>query len=453
MEIGRIFFAGLSDSSEETLEILKEFKPGGVILYPSVLHDEVSLYEILEFLAGERVFITTDHEGGQMETIPYIPSFPGNMALGFSNPKLTEEYARLSATIMKALGMNAVLAPVLDVHFPGSSAVIGLRSYGSDPKIVAERGVAAIKGYMGAGVVPCAKHFPGHGRSKEDSHEGKVIVDASFEEMWNVDIYPFKRAVEAGVPMVMTAHITVPAVEDLPATLSEFFIGEVLRKKLGFKGIVVSDAVEMKAIWDYFDPREVVRMFFKAGGDMIIVSDVKNLPLYCEALEKEMDDPDVREKVEDALEKIERITPVAERGFSMALEVARNASKVKASKLPRKIHLVVPKGENLSQADTSASYYERIEKVVRRLFEVEGVTRYEIFEGPPEVSADVILDIVVDGFRSEKALKAHRNLGRNSRVVYLIIRDPRDADLLDGEKVITHSMNPVAVYEALKNLL
>ena len=452
---GKVFFVGISEWNDDVEKMIEEYDLGGILLSPRVLGDPVQFYRAMDFLSGRDILVSSDHEGGQMETVPYIPPLPGNMVLGRADPSETEEITRDIARILNMYGFNTIFAPVLDLHFPGSSAVIGTRSFSSDPKIAAEHGVAAIRGYVSGGIVPCAKHFPGHGRAVHDSHEEDVVIDATMEDIWETDLLPFRRAVDAGVPMIMTAHITVPSVDDLPATLSKFFIGEILRRRMGYEGIVISDAVEMRAIRDRFSPDEIVRKFFEAGGDMIIIADSSNLPEFHDALHKALEDFEVRKKVEEASVKISDLARRSKKGrlLSRIFRVSSGAPELKAGKVPKKIFLVVPRGKNLSQADTSASHYDVIVNSLSKIFEIEGVERYEIADGPQSARGDVVVDIVVDAFRSRRALENHRKLSDGRRVVYVIARDPKDAELLEGEKVVTFSSNPVVVCEALRKLL
>ena len=169
--LGKVFFCGFNKFDASTRYLIEKYEPGGVLLYPGILQDEVSLFEFFHFLSQKGYFlISTDHEGGQLETIPYVPSSIGNMALGFSDPSFTERYTRMSGAIMRAIGFNMVFSPVLDLYFEENSPAVGLRTFGEDPERVAEHGIAACRGYTASGILPCVKHFPGHG-------SGGIITD------------------------------------------------------------------------------------------------------------------------------------------------------------------------------------------------------------------------------------------------------------------------------------
>jgi len=458
--LGKVFFCGFNKFDDETRYLIEKYKPGGILIYPGILSDEVSLVEFFYFLSQKGDFlISSDHEGGQLETIPYVPSSVGNMALGFSDPSFTRRYTEMSGNIMRSIGFNMVFAPVLDLYFEGNSPAIGLRTFGKDPERVAKHGVAACQGYASAGILPCVKHFPGHGRSREDSHYGKTLVKVPYEELWNVDLLPFRVAVGHGVEAIMTAHVTNPHIDGLPATLSKRFLTDILRDKMSFKGLILSDAVEMKALSGNFSVEEIIVMFFNAGGNMLLLSDENNLPIYYETLKRLLKDGKISsDVVETSIKKVEGLVEKYKNpdNIGFMAEVARNALKIGVSEKPEKgIHLILPKARNLSPADSTSKYYKRIEEIFGKFFDVKEVTYYELEEGPViESSAYQVLDVVVDAFRFERSLEAHRRLKNKARkVLYVIVRDPYDGTFFgDSNYVLTHSLNPISLYEALKEL-
>jgi beta-N-acetylhexosaminidase len=182
---------------------------------------------------------------------------------------------RAIALQLKSSGINMDFAPVLDVNNNPLNIVIGVRSFGSDPYLVANMGVAFIKGMQKEGIASCAKHFPGHGDTAADSHLELPVVEHSRERLEKVEIYPFKEAIKAGVDSIMTAHIYVPALEPadgVPATLSSNILTGLLRKELGFEGVIITDCMEMKAIADNFGTVEGAVMAIEAGADIVLIS-------------------------------------------------------------------------------------------------------------------------------------------------------------------------------------
>lgn len=456
-DIGRVFFVGFNEFNETVMETVREFKPGGILMMPGVLDDYVSTVEFFHFLEREGEYlISSDHEGGQMETIPYIPPSLGNLAFGFVDPSITYRYANMAGNIMRALGFNTVFAPVLDVLAEASAPVIGFRSFGSDPKVVSEHGIAAVKGYQDAKVLSCVKHFPGHGRARVDSHHDKVIIDVPKREFWNTDMMPFIKAIEEGVEMVMVAHLVVEDIDDLPASISRKFLKEILREELGFEGLIISDAVDMRALSAHYSVEEIIKRFFEASGDMILVTSVDDLKKYYTTLEKMIRSGAIsKDHVDRAVDNVERAIEkyYTREGIGFVAEVARKALKFRvSSRLPKKVHVILPKGENLSPADTTVKYYKKLGEVFSKIFEVEGITEYEIRKGPQIDGIDsFVFDVVVDAFRSEEALRAHLSLREKAKgVFYIIARDPYDENFFkDYDYVVTHSLNPISLYETL----
>jgi beta-N-acetylhexosaminidase len=224
----------------------------GVTLFGSnVVGDTASLTEALRSAAAIEPVIAIDEEGGDVTRVGYAAGspYPGNAALGVADDvALTREvYAAIGADLAR-LGINTDLAPDADVLSPGGSSVIGTRSFGSDPGLVARHVAAAVAGLQGVGVAACAKHFPGHGSTAADSHLTLATVSGTLAELRVRDLPPFTAAIAAGALAVMPGHLRVPELTgDLPATLSPAAITGLLRGELGFGGVVICDALEMKA--------------------------------------------------------------------------------------------------------------------------------------------------------------------------------------------------------------
>jgi beta-N-acetylhexosaminidase len=175
---------------------------------------------------------------------------------------------------LRHLGFNMNLAPVLDVNSNPKNPVIGIRSYGEKPELVGELGSWYIRGQQEMGVIAVAKHFPGHGDTQSDSHFGMPSIDASMERLEQIELMPFARALEAGLDVIMTAHIALPQVAespDVPATLSKQVLTGILRRKMGFEGVVVTDGLEMQGIVDQYGSGRAAILAVLAGADMPMI--------------------------------------------------------------------------------------------------------------------------------------------------------------------------------------
>jgi beta-N-acetylhexosaminidase len=238
--------------------------------------------------AQRPILIAVDQEGGRVARLRegFTP-LPSMRAVGASgDEKLAEQIGRLVAAELAAVGISMNFAPVMDVDSNPANPVIGDRSFGSDAAVVANMGVAMLKGLQAGGVAACAKHFPGHGDTSKDSHFDLPSVSHPLARLLTVELPPFAAAIEAGVSAIMSAHVVFDAIDpENPATLSAAILSHVLRGELKFAGVVFSDALEMKAIADRFPIEETVIRGANAGLDVLAI---------CE-------DPDLQNRAIDAL--------------------------------------------------------------------------------------------------------------------------------------------------------
>ncbi|GAB6061454.1 beta-N-acetylhexosaminidase [Deferrisoma palaeochoriense] len=252
---------------------------GGVILFRRNVPDAGTaarlVGEVKETLAeadpGSPALVFVDQEGGRVERLrDGVPRLPPARELAREGADVLSERVEAQARALAALGIDGNLAPVCDLPTAGESGVIGDRAFGDDPAAVAPLVRAHVRACLRGGVLPCAKHFPGHGRARVDSHVGLPTVEAAWDEMAARDLVPFRAAVAAGVPLVMAGHLRVPAVDDRPATLSRRWLGDVLRGRLGFRGAVISDDMEMGALGALGPVAEGAVEAVEAGCDLLI---------------------------------------------------------------------------------------------------------------------------------------------------------------------------------------
>lgn len=226
---------------------------------------------------GVPLIIATDQEQGIVTRFgPPATQFPGSMALGAGR---SADDARTAAAItgeeLRAVGINTNFAPVADVNVNPDNPVIGVRSFSSDPHLAAEMVAAQVRGYQEDGNVSAsAKHFPGHGDTAVDSHYGLPLITHSREEWEQLDAPPFKAAIDAGVDMIMTAHLLMPALDDSgdPASLSKPILTGVLREELGFDGVIITDALDMAGVREKYGDEEVAVRALEAGVDILLMS-------------------------------------------------------------------------------------------------------------------------------------------------------------------------------------
>lgn len=286
-QIGQLFMVGFpgTQPSPEIIELIQQQHIGGIILFSRNIESAPQLLALTQNLqAAARtakhpypLLIATDQENGLVRRLGSdSTTFPGNMALGaIGSEQITYDVAHATGHELKALGVNMNLAPVVDVNNNPANPVIGIRSFGEDPQLVARLGAAAVRGYRSAGIIATLKHFPGHGDTAVDSHKALPTIPATLEQLEAVELVPFRQGIEAGADCVMIAHIFLPALmpgEPAPATISSNIVRGLLRKRLGFGGVITSDCLEMDAITHTVGTARGTVMALQAGMDLVFVS-------------------------------------------------------------------------------------------------------------------------------------------------------------------------------------
>lgn len=279
----------VTEINDEIARTIKEYHLGGAILFrENVVGTEQTarLVDQLQNAAGDiPLLIAIDQEGGRVVRLQSGTTMPGNMALGAAgSPEDTYAVGKAIGEELDALGINVNMAPVLDVNVNPDNPVIGIRSFGSDSQLVADMGVAYVNGLHDAGIIATVKHFPGHGDTDVDSHLGLPSVPHDLTRLKEVELKPFQQAFNQKVDMVMTAHVTFPAIDNtraisrldgqeisIPATLSYQVLTGLVRDEMGFDGVIITDALEMKAIADHFGPQEAALRAIKAGADIALM--------------------------------------------------------------------------------------------------------------------------------------------------------------------------------------
>ncbi|HWF81917.1 MAG TPA: glycoside hydrolase family 3 N-terminal domain-containing protein [Streptosporangiaceae bacterium] len=260
----------------------------GVTVFGPNIAGTGQLAELIASLraAADEPIVAIDEEGGDVTRVAHLTGspYPGNAALGaVDDVALTESVYRALGADLAALGVNLNLAPSVDVNTAADNPVIGTRSFGPDTDLVARHAAAAVTGLQASGVAACAKHFPGHGSTSNDSHDVIAAVEGSFDVVKRRDLPPFAAAITAGVRAVMPGHLRVPGLTgDLPASLSAAALTGLLRGELGFTGVIVSDALEMRAVSGPFGIARAAVLAVAAGTDLLCFGRDTDEPTYRE---------------------------------------------------------------------------------------------------------------------------------------------------------------------------
>jgi beta-N-acetylhexosaminidase len=282
-KFGHHLILGLSGTqlSDEDKRALSELQPVGVIFFAKNFLDDAG-YEIWlqtfremndqirEYAERDSMFFSLDHEGGRVVRTPLpITRFPYASSL----QSRSRQVAKATAEELQSLGINLSWAPVADIYSNPENPVIGPRAFGTTPETAAKGALEYYLGLQESGILGCAKHFPGHGDTSQDSHLELPILHLTKEDLLNRELIPFKALIDAQIPLIMTAHILFPKIDpDVPATLSRTILTNILREELGFPGVVVSDDLDMKAISDRSTTKGTVAQAIHAGCDLFIIS-------------------------------------------------------------------------------------------------------------------------------------------------------------------------------------
>ncbi len=306
-KIGQLISVGINatflNQDSDAFRVLKrqveENHIGGIILFRGSVYESVFLVNRMQQLAHYPLLISADLEAGAGMRFDDTVNFPWNMAVGATgNPDLARRQGEVTAREARALGVQQVFAPVVDVNNNAANPVINVRSYGEDPADVARFAAAFTEGAQSAGVIATAKHFPGHGDTAVDSHRGLPEINVGRERLNTVELVPFRAAIDAGIGSVMVAHVGLPQIDPtsvkplprekrigpidtdeageiiaesaaIPATVSPV-IGKILRNDLKFGGMIVTDALSMSGLTIYFNQDEAAVRALEAGADMLL---------------------------------------------------------------------------------------------------------------------------------------------------------------------------------------
>ena len=284
-KIGQRFITWIdgTEVTDRMKRLIQEGYVGGIIIYPWNIENKEQIKRLtfdlqqISLMNNPPIslFLSVDQEGGRVNTIrlPENAQFPAAYYWGRHNDlHFVSAAAYITAREISELGFNMNFAPVLDLYDKPDRTIIGDRSMGSDPAAIGELGISYLQGAARAGIIPVIKHFPGHGSTTVDSHGSLPIVDSKKNLLMERDFKPFEMAINHGAEALMTAHILFTEIDpEYPVTLSHRILTGILRGHYGFQGVVIADGMAMGALSDNYSVTETLRLFFKAGVDLILI--------------------------------------------------------------------------------------------------------------------------------------------------------------------------------------
>jgi beta-N-acetylhexosaminidase len=297
-QIGQLLIIGFdgTEMSPRLSSLLARIQPAGIILFARNIVDAEQTYKLLkdcQASVATPMFSCVDMEGGTVDRLRNVfgrsPSAADVFASG--DRRLFRKHGKVIGESCRALGFNTDFAPVVDLAFPASRSVMSTRAVSADPRQAVVYAREFLKGLRSAGVLGSAKHFPGLGEANLDTHQELPNVDKSWKGLWDEDIYPY-RAMKRELPMILIGHASYPGVtpRGMPASLSKKWIADILRKKIGYRGLIVSDDLEMGGVLKAAPIEEAAIQHIRAGGDLCLICHVEEYVLRSyEALIREVE--------------------------------------------------------------------------------------------------------------------------------------------------------------------
>ena len=457
-KVGQLIMVGFEGTqANEAIEthIRKRFV-GGIVLFSRNIQSPQQMAELtneLQRLAEATarqipLFIGIDQEGGWVIRLKEGATvLPGNMALGATNStELAERAGEITAVELAAVGVNLNFAPVMDVNNNPDNPVIGRRSFGESPELVSRLGVPYIQGLQRNGVLATAKHFPGHGDTTVDSHFDLPTVNHDLERIHALELQPFRAAIDADVAAIMTAHIIYPAFDaDRPATLSPTILTDLLRKELGFDGLLITDDMEMRAIDDRYRSGEAAVMAVEAGADIVMVlwTPAKQIEVFDALLSAIKSGRISQARLDQSVERILKSKGAAfERRFvdldAVGTTVGAEAHKQLAQTIASRAITVVRNRDNLLPLKLEPETSVLILSESPRLFnsfkahhpnttEMRIPEKPEVESGLPRLlqqaaNADVVIAGIINA--EQAALVQQINLGTTTPVIVIALGSP-----------------------------
>lgn len=461
-----------TEYNDQLKTLVEDLKVGGIIYFSRNIKNSSQVLELNKEIRKKSqtpMFIGLDQEGGVVQRIKDITLFPGAMALSASLTINTKKICYQVGRNLASLGFNINFAPVGDVNNNSLNPVINSRSYSDDPYVVAKDAVEAFEGFQKANILPTIKHFLGHGDTVVDSHVGLPTVNKTRAELENMEIIPFKKAIEEGIDGIMLSHILYPAFDEkYPASLSKKIVTNYLKEELSFEGLIVTDSLTMGAINANFSSKEILKLAVNAGVDMMIfcgkadINDQKKL--YNELLEL-IDSGEIPiSRIEESYQKIIKYK---NKYYSQRLPklVIDNKLSLKASlesitlvrdggllpiKKEDKVLLIFPKIEIASLVDDEKNEYKtlneflNVEEIIINISTIEDEEKFhDIVE--KSKNYDKIIMATYNVSDNDYQVKLYNNLD-NDKTIIISMRSPYD--ILHLEKAKKQANSYICIYEA-----
>ncbi len=474
---GELFVVGFMGTDPTVAgELIQRYHVGGIILFArNIMNADharsvcAKLQQFRREVSDSPLFIAIDQEGGCVARITEgVTVFPGNMALGaLGSEKSARQVGETMGFELSALGINVNFAPVLDICSNPQNPGVGARSFGSDPQMVSRLGSAIIHGMQEQGICATAKHFPGLGEARVDSHDTLPLIDATRDELERRELLPFRAAIDAKISFIMTAHCSYPSLDDtlMPATLSEPILRDLLRHQMGFGGIIITDCLEMAAMGEKWSPAEAAEKAVCAGATMLLVchtrqKQIEAIENLARAIEQGKIQTETVDKATEAISSAKKIlkfphdspdrnvTPdksLSETIATDAISIIRNRDGIipLRPKESETLAVIVPGFDVLTKVEESAEPHRvLLEGLKQRMGEIH-YHKVSVEPSPEEIAACVkqcvpadillILTYNLHGYAAQHEL-VNTLINLNKRTIVAAVRDPYDLHFVPEAK-------------------
>ena len=479
-KIGKLCVVGMPgfEVNEALLNRLEKRHYGGLALFGHNIKDEQQLKKIVSDLqtwyaktynTDLPYIISMDEEGGTLANLQqFYSEVPGNRAIGLANdPSLAFKTGKIVGSHLHEIGLSLDWAPVLDVNTNPRNPVIGIRAYGEEVGLVSAYGKAFIKGLREAGVVGTAKHFPGHGDVDTDSHVTLPLCNLPLEELYEQTLPTFQAAIDEGVGSIMVAHIKFPNIPEgngLPASLSPFFVTELLRHRLNYQGVICTDDIEMHAILHNYEPEQIGVLAILAGIDQIIMCHGHEFQerVYQGIYDAVKAGIITEERLDESVARIEAMQKEMKTCYENAITIPKEQFKdesfklaeqtIKVARDPQQLLpleqknylLVVPVMERLTPADTShAQQFNFDEMLTSRGLNVQTVytslnpTSDDIQNVLQHLDqVDAVICVTRNAHIYDGQIEISTKCSQLKPVINLVLRNPYDESILPKDSTV-----------------
>lgn len=415
---------------------------------------------------GIEPLLGCDEEGGTLSVFQgLVTEFPGNMALGASDDcYLAELQGNILSKELSEVGINMIFAPVADINLQQNNPVIGVRSFGDNPEKVTELCRAYTVGLNSGGTAACAKHFPGHGNTTVDSHYSLPSNLTDNKTLRETELIPFAALAANKVDCIMVSHVTYPNItgDNLPASLSSKLINNLLRRELGYDGVILTDDLEMQAILKNYDIEDAAKKFICAGGDIVLINGTRTAAIKAyNALIQSVEEGIINEdRIDASLIRILRLKEKI-RGYykdksvkfqdpqltakticKKSITLIKDKNKILPLEKGNRVLLILPTLINLTEADTSAGKVIEISKFLIphasevKTYNIDLQAPYNSFSEININHFDVVIQCTINSLKFPYQLEILRRLNSIKPTIALLLRDPYEAVLIPEDTTV-----------------